>query len=189
MALPTQPYIIETQRLILHEATPEIYNHVFSQYTDAELMEFLGANEEKLAFEKERFEGGLTGYKRSFSWFHLIHKESKKVIGSCGYHNWQLRHFRGEIGYDINDVNLWGKGYMKEALLPIVSYGFNKLGLHRIEAYIGAENTASLRLLLGLGFQQEGVIRKHYEVNGVPEDSLLFSLLKDEHAHNTHKHA
>ena len=69
---------------------------------------------------------------------------------------------------------------MKEALQWAVHYGFNTMNLHRIEAFVGRNNTPSLKLLNGLGFQYEGTLREHYMVNGVPDDSLVYGLLKQE---------
>ncbi len=73
---------------------------------------------------------------------------------------------------------------MKEAFHKIVDYGFNEMGLERIEAFIAKDNEASLRLLKGLGFEYEGNLRKHYMVKGVLDDSQVFGLLKTEYAGN-----
>jgi ribosomal-protein-alanine N-acetyltransferase len=40
------------------------------------------------------------------------------------------------------------------------------------------ENEASLRLLLGLGFQQEGVMRSALKINGVWRDHLLLAIVR-----------
>jgi ribosomal-protein-alanine N-acetyltransferase len=69
---------------------------------------------------------------------------------------------------------------MKEAVKPILDYGFTKMLLNRVEALIGAENTPSLKILQANNFTFEGTLREHYNVNEVHEDSLLFSLLKSE---------
>jgi hypothetical protein len=39
----------------------------------------------------------------------------------------------GELGYELNRAH-WRKGIMAEALPAVIAYGFNDLGLHRIEA-------------------------------------------------------
>ena len=51
-------------------------------------------------------------------------------------------HYRAEIGYALHPA-FWKKGIMKEAILAVVDYGFNKMHLHSIEANINADNIAS----------------------------------------------
>lgn len=70
---------------------------------------------------------------------------------------------------------------MKEALPYIIDYGFDRMNLHRIEAMVGPDNQASLRLVKGLGFVEEGLLREHYFIDGKFYDSLVFSLLKKEY--------
>ena len=70
---------------------------------------------------------------------------------------------------------------MTEALGAILKFGFKKVGLNRIEAVVMLENEGSVRLLGGLGFQEEGVLRK-YENWGPTKglvDVRMFSLLNE----------
>lgn len=69
---------------------------------------------------------------------------------------------------------------MAEAISAILTYGFTELGLHRIEANPGAENTSSRSLLLKLGFTFEGNLRQRYFFRGHFEDAHYFGLLQDE---------
>lgn len=62
----------------------------------------------------------------------------------------------------------------------VLTYGFTKLGLHRIEANVGAGNTPSESLLLKLGFTFEGNLRQRYFFRGHFEDQHCFGMLKDE---------
>ena len=85
----------------------------------------------------------------------------------------------GKLGYAIR-ADQWGKGYATDAARTLISYGFEKLNLHRISAAIGPDNDASIALIRRLGFQYEGRIRDHVHTNGAWRDSLLFSILTDE---------
>lgn len=85
----------------------------------------------------------------------------------------------GKLGYAIA-ADHWGKGYATDAVRPIIDYGFRELGLHRISAAIGPENTPSIRMVERLGMAREGVIRDHVYTNGAWRDSVLFSVLSDE---------
>jgi ribosomal-protein-alanine N-acetyltransferase len=67
---------------------------------------------------------------------------------------------------------------MREALSAVLAHGFRDLNLNRVEALIGPDNIASLRLARGAGFSQQGHFRQHYFHDGELQDSLLFGLLK-----------
>ena len=50
----------------------------------------------------------------------------------------------------------------------------------RLEALVDPENAASIRVLTGAGFRQEGLLRSHMRLEGRPGDALLYSLLEDD---------
>src|SRR5216684_718860 len=74
----------------------------------------------------------------------------------------------------------WGRGVMTEAMSAILTYGFDFLGLHRVEAIIDIANERSKGLLLKLGFTYEGNLRQRYFFRDRFEDEHYFGLLKDE---------
>lgn len=82
----------------------------------------------------------------------------------------------GTLGYWIGAPHA-RKGYMTEALATVVDFGFERLGLHRLEAACLEANTASRRLLLKVGFKQEGYARQYLRINGRWQDHLLFDKL------------
>ncbi|NJR12481.1 GNAT family N-acetyltransferase, partial [bacterium] len=67
---------------------------------------------------------------------------------------------------------------MVECMMAVLAYGFQELGVHRIEAIIDDANTASKKLLLKLGFTYEGVLRERF---------LIGDRLEDEHYYALHK--
>ena len=173
---------IETPRLLLRKLTPEVYEYVFTRYSQDELLTFWGyTSQDALDTERRRYEAGVQMYGKSLLMFHLIEKETQQVIGWCGYHTWYTQHNRAELGYVLTDDAAKGKRYMSEALPVVLRYGFDTMQLHRVEAFIGVDNEASIKLVKRHGFVQEGCLREHYCVNGVNEDSLVFGLLQHEY--------
>lgn len=173
---------IETNRLMLKGLFPQDMTILFEKYPKEEIKSILGHQSEE-AYQKEAFkyQNGYSSYNRSFLLFLMEDKASGKIIGRCGLHNWNTDHARAEIGYFMEDESFKQKGLMSEAVEAIVDYGFKILNLNRIEALVADYNTASLRLLEKNGFVQEGVLRNHYLVNEVFEDSLMFAKLREEH--------
>jgi [ribosomal protein S5]-alanine N-acetyltransferase len=73
---------------------------------------------------------------------------------------------------------------MAEALQAIIRFGFEELGVNRFQALVMPGNMASIKLLLKLGFQEEGVLREYAHFKGAFHDLHCFSLLKKEFDQN-----
>lgn len=67
---------------------------------------------------------------------------------------------------------------MGDALKAILRHGFEQVGLHRVEALVHSENTASLRLLERLNVQKEGLLRDYFYHGGQFYNHWLLSLIK-----------
>lgn len=103
-----------------------------------------------------------------------------QVIGSCGFNHWQLQGaYRGEIGCDLLQA-YWGHGYMKEALSLVIDFGFESMGLNRIEGLCHPNNSRMIGLMNTLGFQKEGVLRQYRQTPYGFEDIALYALLREE---------
>ena len=172
---------IETDRLLLQKLTPEIMKRIFEENNDDEIKKTLGISEDEFVRQKKIHEKGYESYNRSMLNFQMVEKYSAKIIGNCGFHTWNPQHHRAEIGYALNAEEFKNKGFMKEALEKIIEFGFQEMNLNRIEALIDENNLPSRKLLDYFGFTKEGIARGHYLVDGVFEDSVLFSLLKSDH--------
>ena len=99
------------------------------------------------------------------------------LIGICTLFDLDTQSRKAEIGYGLLTQDR-GQGYMHEALLALLAYGFSELGLNRIQAEIDPANIDSARSLQRLGFVKEGQLRENCIVNGVMSDSALFGLLR-----------
>jgi ribosomal-protein-alanine N-acetyltransferase len=173
---------IETPRLLLRIDTLEDYNRIFESFDDKALMQYFGyINEAELESEKLKVKGGLCTYRTSVVFFHLIEKTTHTVLGSFAFHNWFKIHSRSEIGYALKKDEYKNRGFMKEAIVPILDYGFHILKINRMEAFIGPDNIASQKVVLGQGFKQEGVLKEHYNKDGDLQDSILFALLRKDY--------
>lgn len=83
------------------------------------------------------------------------------------------------IGYWIGQDHA-GKGYASAAVEASVSFAFNRLALHRVEAACVPDNFASQRVLMKQGFQLEGQASSYLKINGVWRDHLLFGRVSPE---------
>jgi ribosomal-protein-alanine N-acetyltransferase len=81
----------------------------------------------------------------------------------------------GTLGYWIG-APYARHGYMSRALRACLSFGFQHLRLHRIEAACLPHNQASIHLLEKAGFSREGRARAYLKINGQWWDHLLFGI-------------
>ncbi len=85
---------------------------------------------------------------------------------------------RGELGYWIGRA-FWNQGFATEGARAMVDYGFETLGLRRIHAGYFAGNEASGVVQRKLGFEREGVQRRHIVRFGEAHDLEMYALLRE----------
>lgn len=69
------------------------------------------------------------------------------------------------------------QGLMRQGLRLLIKQAFDQLGLHRLEANIQPANQASLALVKGAGFVQEGFSTDYLYINGAWRDHSRWALL------------
>lgn len=114
-----------------------------------------------------------------FDWA-VVEKESRKMIGTCGFTRIAEQHKLGEIGYVLNPA-FHGRGYATEAVGAVIAFGFETLELNRIEGRYMVENTPSRRVMERCGLTFEGIQRQSMMVKGRFRDIGLCSLLREEY--------
>ena len=172
--------IIETKRLWLRQATQEDIEAVFAVFCDPKVTQFHDLNtfahlDEASKIIERRAKGFESG--RGIRWA-IVAEQNNRLIGSCGF-TWHREANAAEIGYELKS-QFWRQGIMSEALSAILQYGFSSRELQFVVAEVMLENVASKRLLEKLGFQSQGILRKHGFWKGKHHDLEQFKLIKTE---------
>lgn len=171
---------IQTPRLELIGMSAGYINQEFENNSKEQLIQkYLWNEEEYNRFHHIVLEGSQM-YRMSMYAFQVYTKENKKHIGECGLHTWNTKHHRSEIYYMLKDDADKQKGYMSETLQYVLPFAFETLKMHRIQALIEPNNIASIRLAEKFNFKKEGILRQDYLVDDIYEDSVCYSLLKQE---------
>ncbi|MFY0672781.1 MAG: GNAT family N-acetyltransferase [Bacteroidia bacterium] len=110
-------------------------------------------------------------------WFAICSKGNDEFLGACGFNDISKDHKKAEIGLWLLPEH-WGKGIMKKAMNLICDYGFNKLGLHRIEGFVDNGNTNCKRAMDKLAFAHEGTMRDCEFKNGQFLSVDIYALIK-----------
>jgi [ribosomal protein S5]-alanine N-acetyltransferase len=88
----------------------------------------------------------------------IVETSNGKLAGVVSLMQIHREHRRAELGYWIA-VDRWNKGFATEASASILDFGFQSLGLHRIESTHFVRNPASGKVMQKLGMTQEGIAR------------------------------
>ncbi len=107
--------------------------------------------------------------------------DTKQFIGLIGLNIGKPNYKAAESWYKINPGQ-WNKGYATEALLKLIDFGFNELGLHRIEAGCAVENIASVKVLEKVGMKREGLKRKKLPIRGEWKDNYFYAILEEDYS-------
>jgi len=173
---------LETERFILRKGVVNDSKDLFELYSNENVVKYLPL---KLFDSVEDAIDEINWYEKIFKeqiglrWV-IEETMTQKVIGTCGYLNYEKEHKRIEIGYDLKP-EYWGKGIMQEALSKIIHFAFTSMKINKIEAKIEPENKSSIKLLEKLDFYKEGVLRQHEFEKGKYVDLAIFSILKSEY--------
>jgi ribosomal-protein-alanine N-acetyltransferase len=111
--------------------------------------------------------------------FAVLEKLTGKAVGTCLIFRFDEGSSRAELGFVLGRAH-WGKGYMREALVALIDWGFASQVLRRLEAEIDPRNESSRGLAQRLGFVREGILRQKWVDNGVTKDVEVYGLLRHE---------
>ena len=110
----------------------------------------------------------------------IIDRESRKMIGTCGFTKIDTANNSAEIGYVLNP-DFHRRGFGSEAVKRILKFGFEELKLNRIEARFMQGNEASLALMRSVGMTFEGYMRDLVLAKGSYRTVGVSSILRSEY--------
>lgn len=155
---------LETQRLFLRAFARKDMTAYLAIIRDPRVQRYLGGGvpvftgEPHLTNWLNNVNGRLLRSKTVFTWC-MEEKETGAVVGRIDLGGF-VRRSMADIAYYLSPA-VWGRGLATEAVAEVTYFGLKDLGLHRIQATVMPENTASVRVLEKAGYQKEGLLRKY----------------------------
>jgi len=116
--------------------------------------------------------------------FMIVERTSGRSVGTIGLSHIDRVNRRAEYGVLIGEPDARGKGLAAEASRLLLAYAFETLGLRRVYLYVLARNGDALRLYRRVGFQPEGVLRRHVRKGDEFLDVTVMAALADERSTN-----
>ena len=136
-----------------------------------------------LAYHQERLRNEINVMKEGrLVRFWIFKREDARfttAIGNLAFNNIVRGAFQScHLGYQLDQREV-NQGFMTEALQRAITFAFDDMQLHRIEANVMPRNLRSSRVLEKLGFVEEGLARNYLKINGVWEDHIHYVMLND----------
>ncbi len=110
----------------------------------------------------------------------VIDRESRRMIGTCGFTKIDTVNNCAEIGYVLNP-DFWGREYAPEMARRVLEFGFCELKLHRIEARFMEQNQRSRRVMEKIGMTFEGYHKDLAFIKGAYRTIGVCAITEDEY--------
>ena len=111
----------------------------------------------------------------------IIDAKTGEVAGCTRLAEISWKDERGQIGWTWIGKAFQGSGLNKAMKYEILTYGFETLGLNRIELKADERNIQSRKAILKLGATEEGTLRQHMKIaDGFIRNTVFYSILRSE---------
>ena len=173
---------LTTERLLLRPMHPMDAEDMFDYAKRPEVTKYLLWREhESISFTRDYliYVGRRYALGDFYDWA-IIDRESRKMIGTCGFTKIDTANNSAEIGYVLNP-DFHRRGFGSEAVKRILKFGFEELKLNRIEARFMQGNEASLALMRSVGMTFEGYMRDLVLAKGSYRTVGVSSILRSEY--------
>ena len=108
--------------------------------------------------------------------FYVLDETNNQIVGIALLNQIYRLHQIGNMAYVVR-TSRTGEGIATEAARLVAQYGFEKLGLQRIEIVVHKDNVPSLLVAQRLGAMREALLRNRVLLHGIPSEAYLHSLI------------
>lgn len=176
------PVIDLDENYILREQTLDDAESFYKYYADPEvskyILSYIPVSVEDSREEVKYWMDYFT-YKKGVYWG-IARKDNNDLIGTIGFTHWFTQYNRAELSYDLAK-EYWNQGIMTRAVKKALNFGFEEMGLNRVQCFTIVDNPGSERVLLKNGFLKEGTLRQDRFSKGKYWDINVYGLLKEDY--------
>lgn len=178
------PPTLETKRLKLVKISPEHAEDMYSYSSDPDVTRYLTWSCHSSVKETERYIKLLQKKYTAgvFNDWGLIHKETGKFIGTCGFTSFDHENNTAEIGYVLSK-DYWGQGLAAEAAKCVMEFGFDNFGLSGFCAKCMEGNDASMRVMQKVGMSFENIYKNGMFIKGAYKTIIVYNVTRENIIH------
>lgn len=108
--------------------------------------------------------------------FAICDAQTGRFLGSVGLNKLDYQNRNANLGYWVR-TSATGRGVATAATRLLARWGFEHLGLQRVEIVASVENLPSRRVAIKAGAQKEGIMRRALWLNERAHDAVLTALV------------
>ena len=153
---------LETSRMILREFEADDFSSVHAYASKVDNVKYMvwGPNDEKATQSFIDYCIHCQNQSPRLKYdFAVTLKTTGQLIGGCGLYL-EDDSAQATLGWILHK-DYWRQGYMPEAAKALLSFGFDKLKLHRMYASCNVENYGSYRVMEKCGMRREAHFMKN----------------------------
>lgn len=172
---------LENKRVLLipfsNIRNEELGNIIF----DDDIWKYMGMYVKTENDFKNYIDGMLKKHSKTAYSFLIIDKLTNEIAGSTSFGNINFSSEKAEIGWTWYGKKFQGTGLNKACKFELLQYGFEQIGLRRIQFSADLENIKSQKAIEKLGAIQEGIFRNNYiDSLGYSKDDVYYSIISED---------
>jgi RimJ/RimL family protein N-acetyltransferase len=172
---------LENNRVLLipfsQQKTEELRPIIF----DNEVWEFMGMYIKTENDFNNYIKDTLQKHSKTAYSFLIIDKLTNEIAGSTSLDNINCNSEKLEIGWTWYGKKFQGTGLNKACKFELLQYGFEQIGLRRIQFSADLENIKSQKAIEKLGAIQEGIFRNNYiDSLGKSKNDVYYSIIRED---------
>lgn len=171
---------LETDELRLVPMGPEHFDGVWAMLADSEVMRLTAT---RATFTEQAIRDNLAALpnRADRADWAVLRKADERYLGEVVLNEFDVENESMNFRIALFGADVLGKGYGTQATEAVVSYGFDAVGLHRIELGVYAFNPRAQRAYEKAGFVREGVRREALLWDGERHDEIVMAVLRSDY--------
>ncbi len=170
--------MIQTKRHLLVDINDSDLRNIYRGLGDTRVTQHYGVHFDSEESTKDQ----MKWYRdlqesQSGIWWKILRIKTGHFVGACGFNNWEHEKKMAEIGIWILP-RFWGKGIMSEVLAWVIRYGFDRMDLETIEAFVEPANVQCRQALLKTEMIPEGIKKASEITEGKKVDYDVYRIYK-----------
>jgi RimJ/RimL family protein N-acetyltransferase len=176
-----QQALLETTDLRLEQLGPDHDEGCWAMLQDGEGKRLTGTHRDFTRAQAAAWLRQIVGRDDRADWA-VIREQDRRHIGEVVLNDLDADNASMNLRIALFGDGAIGRGFGTQATAAVVAYGFDVVGLHRIELGVYDFNVRARRSYEKVGFRREGVRRHALCWEGEWHDEILMGLLATEYA-------
>lgn len=172
---------LENERVLLTPFSAEHAASLRDIIFDEEVWKYMGMYVRNETDFRQYIEDTMKHHSKIAFAFLIFDKKTNRMAGSTRFGNINTASEKLEIGWTWYGREFHGTGLNKACKYELLKYGFEEIGLRRIQLSADLENIRSQKAIEKLGATKEGIFRNNYiDSTGKSKDDVYYSIIREE---------